>query len=151
VGKTIVNLADKKFPEQAIFNNRFVVEVAETMHVHYRNLRLNLSLTDWAYFARGMSDAFKRWQDRGKPEPKLGTHIELCRKEVATTPLDKDFCKVNLNSNLYRAHEGRIFSDGADLLDETYIHLKIRDMRLELTKEEFKILASAIKEADDAI
>ena len=151
MGKTIVNLADKKFPERAIFNNRFVVEVAESFHVHYRNLRIVLSEKDWRELGKGFHDAWKRWTERGEPKAQVGQHIELCRKEVATVPLDSDYCKVNLNKNLYALHEGRIFSDGADLMDDTYIHLKIRDIRIELTKDEFKQLASAIKEASDVV
>ena len=151
MGRTLLKLSDKKIKEKAIFDKRFVVEVAETMHVHYRNLRINLSLTDFLSMARGMADSLKRWEDRGKPEPKEGTHIELCRKEVATVPLNSDYCKVNLNSNLYAENEGRIYADGAELDDAQYIHLKIRDLRLELTKDEFKVLAEAVKEASDAV
>ena len=47
MGHTILPLADRKLGEKAIFNNRFVVEIAETVHVHYRNLRINMSLRDW--------------------------------------------------------------------------------------------------------
>ena len=150
MGHTILNLADKKFPEQAIFNNRLVVEIAETVHFHYRNLRIALSEKDWREFGKGMADAWKRWNERGCPPTGSG-HIELCRKDVATMPVDKDFCKVNLNKNLYALNEGRIFADGAELDDEQYVHLKIRDIRLELTKAEFKILAEAIKEASDVL
>ena len=151
MGQTLLPLADKKIGEKTIFNNRFVVEIAETVHVHYRNLRINMSLTDWVSMARGMADSLKRWQDRGKPEPKEGTHLELCRKDVATVPLNSDYCKVNLNKNLYAENEGRIYSDGAELDDAQYIHLKIRDLRLELTKDDFKILADAVKEASDVV
>ena len=151
MGKTIVNLADGKLEGKAIFDNRMVVEVCETFHVHYRNLRIALSHKDWEQFGKGMNDAWTRWVQRGKPENKQGTHIELCRKEVASNPVDNEYCKVNLNKNLYEMHDGKIFAEGADLLDDTYIHLKIRDLRLELTKAEFKELARVIKEASDAI
>jgi hypothetical protein len=151
MGHTLLPLANKKLNACAIFNNRFVVEIAETVHVHYRNLRINLSLTDWISMAQGMSDALKRWKDRGSPEPAQGTHIELCRKEVVKYPIDLDICKVNLNKNLYLQHDGKIFAEGAGLEDEQYIHLKIRDLRIELTKEDFKVLAEAVKEASDVI
>jgi hypothetical protein len=88
---------------------------------------------------------------RGKPEAKKGQHIELCRKEVATVPLDSDYCKVNLNKNLYAENEGRIFAEGAELEDELYIHVKVRDIRLEFRKDEFKVFAEVIKEAADAL
>lgn len=151
MGKTLLALADKKISEKAVFDKRFVVEIAETVHVHYRNLRINLSLPDFISMARGMADSLKRWEERGKPEPKEGKHIELCRKEVATVPLNSDYCKVNLNKNLYAENEGRIYAEGAELDDELYVHLKVRDLRLELTKKDFKELASAVKEASDAI
>ncbi len=150
MGHTIVNLADKKFPEHAIFNNRLVVEIAETVHFHYRNLRIALSEKDWREFGKGMADAWKRWNERGCPPTGSG-HIELCRKDIATVPIDRDYCKVNLNRNLYAVNEGRIFAEGAELDDEQYVHLKIRDIRLELTKAEFKILAEAIRDASDVI
>ncbi len=150
MGRTLLPLADRKFPEKAIFNNRLVVEIAETVHVHYRNLRISLSETDWRQFGQGLHDAWKRWNERGCP-PCGDKHIELCRKEVAKNPLDKDFCKVNLNKNLYAENEGRIFAEGAELEDDTYVHLKVRDLRLELTRDEFKLLAEAVKEASDAI
>lgn len=150
MGHTILPLADKKLSEKAIFNNRFVVEIAETVHVHYRNLRINLSMKDWVEMAEGMRDALKRWTERGKPN--VGDkHIELCRKEVATAPIDSDYCKVNLNKNLYLQHEGKIFAEGAEFEEPTYVHLKLRDLRIELSKEDFKVLAEAVKEASDAV
>lgn len=151
MGHTILPLSDKKLPEHAIFNNRLVIEIAETIHFHYRNLRIVLSEKDWREFGKGMSDAWKRWLDRGSPPPAQGQHIELCRKEIAKEPVDKDICKINLNKNLYAINEGRIFSDGAELEDERYIHMKIRDIRIELTKAEFRILAEAVKEASDVL
>lgn len=150
MGQTIVNLGEGKLESNCIFNNRLVVEVCESFHVHYRNLRIVLSQKDWENFGKGMSDAWDRWNKRGKPDCGQG-HMELCRKEVALNPLDNEACKINLNKNLYTLHDGKIFAEGADLIDDTYIHLKIRDLRIELTKSEFKELARVIKEADDAI
>jgi hypothetical protein len=151
VGKTVVELASRKLEGQPVFPHRMVVEVAETFHFHYRNLRIALSQKDWEQFGKGMNDAWVRWVQRGKPEAKQGQHIELCRKEVATVPINNDYCKINLNKNLYAENEGKIYAEGAELDDELYVHLKVRDVRLELTKKEFKELASAIKEASDAI
>lgn len=150
MGKTLIGLSSKKLEGKPVFDRRMVVEVAETFHFHYRNLRIVLSQKDWEEFGKGLSDAWTRWVQRGKPLCS-SKHIELCRKEVASKPIDNDLCRVNLNKNLYAEHEGQIFADGAELEDDTYIHLKIRDLRIELTKAEFKILAEAVKEANDAI
>lgn len=147
MGHTIENLSVQELNNQTIFNNRMVVEVAEKMHIHYRNLRIMLSVQDWIEFCKGCADSLDRWQKRGCPEPKNGVHIELCRKKVATDA-HNDGIKVNLNDNLYLPNEGKIFAEGADFKDKTYVHLKYRDLRLEMPILEFKQFAQAIKEAD---
>jgi hypothetical protein len=48
---------------------------------------------------------------------------------------------------LYLENEGKIFAEGAELEEPRYIHLKIRDVRLELTLAEFKELSEAVIEA----
>lgn len=146
MGQTIRNLAKRESLKQAIFNNRMVVEACEDFHFHYRNLRLAISYADWASFAKGFSDAYLRWEKQGKP---FGNHTELCRKTVATNVLDQGI-KINLNKNLYKKVKG-VFSLGADFNDEEYIHVKIRDMRLEMSKEEFTELADCFAEAKEAL
>jgi len=146
MGQTLRQLAKKDIPSKSIFNNRFVVEICEKIHVHYRALRLNLSVGDFFEMARGMSKALDRWDMLGNPEPKKGLHIELCRRKVGQDA-HNDGIQVNYNRNLYNVHEGQIFAEGADLKDETYIHLKLRDMRIELTEDAFKELASVIEKA----
>lgn len=151
MGQTLLNLSKNKVEPKTIFNNRFVVEICEQVHVHYRNLRILMSLTDWVEFAKGNADALKRWESRGCPVPAEGTHIELCRKEVAKSSPANDEITINLNRNLYKVNEGRIFSEGADLEGKDYIHLKIRDLRIEMTKEEFLALSDACIEAKEKL
>lgn len=151
MGQTLLTLSNKDLKDKAVFNNRFVVEVCEAIHVHYRNMRLILSLNDWISLASGMRDSLSRWESRKNPEPSKDNHIELCRKEVATNPIGSDSITINLNKNLYPHHEGRIFSEGAGIEDNKYIHLKIRDIRLELSIDDFKILTDAVKEAEEKL
>lgn len=148
MGKTLVGLSERKLEEKPIFDKRFVIEVAELFHVHYRNLRIVLSQADWEAFGRGCADAWQRWVQRGKPECAHGTHIELCRKDVASSPVSDELCAVNLNKNLYALHEGKIFAEGAGLEDQTYIHLKMRDLRIEMTEKEFLIFADVVRKAE---
>lgn len=147
MGQTIQKLSERKLSKPAVFDTRFVVESCESFHFHYRNLRINLSFQDWMSLGRGFSDAFLRWIRKGSP---TGGHAELCRKIVATQAHDEGI-KINLNKNLYAPNGGKIFSEGADLHGETYIHLKYRDLRLEMTMDEFMILAEAVKEAESKL
>jgi hypothetical protein len=95
--------------------------------------------------AEGFAQSLERWKKRGCP----GTgsrHIELCRKNVAVADFS-DSIEVNLNDNLYLKNEGGIYAEGAEFKDEKYIHVKIRDIRLEMSVEEFKQLAEVLNEA----
>jgi len=143
-------LSKRDISNKSIFNNRFVVEVCEKVHLHYRNLRLNLDLHDFLELCKGCTAALDRWGRLGGPVPKKGQHIELCRKRVATEA-HNDGIQVNLNKNLYKPNKGKIFAEGAEFTDERYIHLKIRDMRLEFSEDEFKELADVIQEAKDRL
>lgn len=152
MGQTIAVLSEKAIEGKPIFDKRFVIEVCEAVHIHYRNLRIILSSADWKNLGKGIADAWKRYEARGCPATEVGTHIELCRKEVASDPIGDDSVKVNLNKNLYELNEGKIFAEGAELLDQSrYIHLKIRDLRVELTLSEFLSVADAIGEAKEKI
>lgn len=146
MGRTLKALASKELNNTpSVFNNRMVVEVCENIHVHYRNLRINLSLKDWSNLSTGLVDAFHRWKKIGKPNPGK-THIELCRKEVAKEPIG-DNIQINLNENLYERNKNTIFSEGSVIEDPVYIHLKIRDLRIELSIKEFELLSEAVAEA----
>ena len=149
MGKVIETLIQDSIPEKAIFNNRFVIEVCERFHIHYRNLRIALSTVDFKELTKGCAQALERWHTLGCPEnPK--EHIELCRKQIARDTLN-DGIRVNLNENLYNKYDGRIFSEGSEFKDERYIHLKIRDMRIEMSIPEFKEFADAIAKASERL
>lgn len=149
MGVTIQKLSEREVEQKCIFNNRFVVEICEKVHTHYRNLRIVQSLDDFINMAEGFSQSLERWKKRGCP----GTgsrHIELCRKNVAIAD-ESNKIQINLNHNLYNQHEGEIFSKGAEFKEEQYIHLKIRDYRVELSIDDFKKLTEAVKEASDKL
>ena len=146
MGVSLIKLVNKEIPNKSIFNNRLVVEVSEKIHFHYRNLRILLSLPDFLELAKGLIVAMERWQKLGQPEPQKGQHLELCRRKVATEPYNEQI-QVNLNQNLYNANKNKIYAAGADFEEEKYIHLKIRDLRVELSLKEFEDFADAIAEA----
>ena len=148
MGHTVEKLAERNIGKKSIFSNRFVVEICEKLHVHYRNFRFVMSLDDFINMAEGFSQSLERWKKRGCP----GTgarHIELCRKKVAIAD-ESDTIQVNLNENLYKKNEGGIFAEGSDFLEEEkYIHVKIRDVRLELSISEFLLVAETFQEAKE--
>jgi len=44
MGKVILPLSEGELSEKTIFDRRFVIECCETFHLHWRNLRLELSV-----------------------------------------------------------------------------------------------------------
>lgn len=149
MGKTLECLSKKKLLGKPIFPNRMVIELCESAHFHYRNFRIVSALDDFINMAEGFTQSLDRWKKRGCP----GTgsrHIELCRKQIAVADLS-DTVEVNLNENLYAKNEGGIFAEGAEIKDERYIHVKIRDIRLEMSIEEFKIIAETLNEANQRL
>lgn len=145
MGQTIEPLSVKKLSGKPIFDKRFVVEICEKVHTHYRNIRIVQTLDDFINMAEGFSSSLERWKKRGCP----GTgsrHIELCRKQVAVADFS-DTIEINLNKNLYKENEGGIFAEGANFKEPEYIHLKLRDVRIELSIEDFKVLTEAMVEA----
>lgn len=150
MGQTIEKLSSHKLDKNSIFDKRFVIEICEKVHVHYRNLRIVQSLDDFINMAEGFSSALERWKKRGCP----GTgsrHIELCRKQVAVTDFS-DTVEINLNENLYKKNIGGIFAEGSEFSEEeSYIHVKIRDVRIEMGLGEFKEIANAFKEAQEKL
>lgn len=147
MGQTLIQLAKSQLRSDLIFKNRFVVEICEKVHTHYKNIRFVNSMHDWVNVAKGYVDALDRWKKRGCPGPNKANHIELCRKKIINESENRDLL-VNLNSNLYKHHEGQIFSEGARLSDDKYIHLKIGDIRIELTLDQFEDLTDVIVEAN---
>jgi len=147
MGQTLTELSSKSGLGKPIFPHRFVVEICEKVHTHYRNLRLVNNMYDWVNMAEGFRDALDRWKKRGCPGTREGTHIELCRKKILSES-DTDSILINLNKNLYEVNKGSIFAEGVELEGDRYIHLKIGDLRVELTIHQFKLLADAITEAD---
>lgn len=150
MGRTIEKLSERNIGKKCIFSERFVIELCEKAHIHYRNIRIVQSLDDFINTAEAFVSALERWKKRGCPGTGVNQHIELCRKKVAIND-SSDTVQINLNENLYEKNEGGIFSEGADFHDEKYIHIKIRDIRVECSLSEFNEIAEAFKEAQEKL
>lgn len=151
MGRTITPLAERNIGKKCIFDSRFVIELCEKAHIHYRNIRIVQSLDDFISTAEAFVSALERWKKRGCPGTGVNQHIELCRKKVAISD-ESDTIQVNLNENLYKKNEGGIFAEGAEFSEEeSYIHVKIRDIRFECSIAEFNKISDAFAEAKEKL
>lgn len=151
MGRTIECLSRKVIGKKSIFDSRFVLELCEKAHIHYRNIRIVQSLDDFISTAEAFVSALDRWKKRGCPGTGVNQHIELCRKKVAIND-ESDTIQVNLNENLYKKNEGGIFSEGSEFLEEEkYIHVKVRDTRWEMSVSEFLLVTECFEEAKERL
>lgn len=105
---------------------------------------------DFVKIAEGFKDGLDRWKKRGCPGTSKEHHIELCRKKIESES-ENDNVVINLNENLYIKNKDAIFSEGADFEDPEYVHLKIGDIRVELSIQDFEVLGDAIIEAKEKL
>lgn len=150
MGRTIDKLSERSIGKKSIFDSRFCIELCEKAHIHYRNIRIVQSLDDFINTAEAFVSALDRWKKRGCPGTAVGQHIELCRRKIAIND-ESDKIQVNLNENLYKKNEGGIFAEGAEFSDDRYIHIKLRDVRIECSLAEFQEICETFKEAQEKL
>ncbi len=147
MGKIIRELAAGEMPEQTVFDRRMVVECCETFHVHWRNLRLELSHPNWVDFLDTVTRAGEAWRAAGAPA--ADPHLELARHWIEH-PVGGGEIDVELCDNLY-AKAPPPFGDGALLDDPDFVHFHIHDLRVEMSVPEFVRFAGVISRAQRSL
>ena len=68
MGFTRKVLGEKELDHKPVFyTDSFRIDLCESLHIHYRNFRLELSLEEWKEFAKGIIFGYLRWLRRSKP------------------------------------------------------------------------------------
>jgi GT2 family glycosyltransferase/ADP-heptose:LPS heptosyltransferase/tetratricopeptide (TPR) repeat protein len=143
MGKIIRLLAASKLSQKTIFNSRFVVECCENFHLHWRNLRLELTPPNFSAVAQTVETGNRVWQAQGSPPSH--PHLELSRTVIQEPICQPTDLKIELCENLYKNHET---SKDSHFLDEDlFVHLHYRDLRVEMSNEEFHRFARTVTEA----
>jgi len=142
MGKILTTLARSNVPRRSIFGERFVVECCETFHVHFKNLRLDLSPDDWRRLLAGIEEAGRTWREAGEPEQH--PHLELGRAKLPEANTS-DELSIELCENLYRSWPTGW--DSSFHHDDSFVHLHWRDLRVEMSNAEFLHVAEQVGEA----
>jgi hypothetical protein len=120
------------------FSDMYSIEVCEDFHIHWRNLRLQFSLNEWAEFRAALDHAWHCWQNMGGPLPHPDRSLPC-------------YLKVNPGKTLHLnpVHDisGKNFRIEDDDLNGPAIHVHYRSNRLELSHEEFLEMADGFTEA----
>jgi len=143
MGQNKQHLQQIDLQSQTIFPERAVIECDETIHVHWRNLRLEMSDEDFLAFADMMTRAMVAYKMQGL-HTKEGQHLELARAKVVN-PVQSARLAVDEQVNLYKLLN---YPDAEFYEDDEFIVIRLRDLRIEMSKDEFQRIAGAITNAN---
>jgi len=141
MGFTRKVLASKKLDDKSVFySDKFAIELAESLHIHIRNFRIEFSLEEWTLFVKAVIQSWYKYWQFGKPwylHPKdnlklFQTKIDPVAGNGKDTALKNDI-KIELQE----------FADS--------IHFHFRNVRYEFTIDEFLEFSSKIGKARESI
>ena len=136
MGKVIAPLADGKVPEHTIFDKRFVLECCERFHIHWRNMRLELTADNWIEFVRTFEEAIATWRSNGSPREHF--HLELAKHLMDTKEIvHPTSVEVELCENLYKSMRETHGADAEFWHEDAFVHFHYRDLRFEMSIADF--------------
>src|SRR4051794_1563634 len=149
MGKVIRRLAAGTVPEQTIFDKRFVAECCETFHLHWRNLRLELTPGNWSDMLAAFNEADRKWREAGSPPEH--SHLELTRFLRSEPAINGTSVGAELCENLYKTAPPEFSRDAEYYEDDEFVHFHYRDLRVEMSVEDFLGFSGVMTEARERL
>lgn len=142
MGYTRKILSEKKLHDKSVFyTDNLRIDIAESVHLHFRNFRLELSMEEWKTLVKGFLLGWIRWFWRGRPHyQQTSNHFTLYQDTVDPVAGAGHKSVIRGSSLLVELSQ---FSD--------YIHIHHRNTRHELTVDEFLEYANEITKARDEL
>lgn len=144
-------------PSNGQFFLPFAIELKEDWHIHWGDIRIEMTSEDFEGFAIAMANAYKEWIKDGKPS----TLDEM--KRYATWPGEEGldhFKKEDRNNPLTpanktrfhfksfpRTESGRLYTDHIcqiELQKAGWFHIHYKNFRIELSRDQLKNLGEAM-------
>ena len=147
MGKTLALLADSSVGANQICDTRCVVECCETFHIHWKNLRLELSRDAFSSLSEVFAQIDSRHNGQGLPQNHEDAYVDLGRFEIPHAAIPLTDLKVELCANTFRTQ----YQSETTFDDSEYIHIHYRDLRIELTVREFRMFAANVAQAATAL
>jgi hypothetical protein len=127
MGFTRLLLSRKGLSPCVFYTRSARIDLAETFHIHWRNLRLELDASGFRLLVRGLLVSYLKWTFRGRPRSRPPDRfMELIK---ARLPSLKGELRIELQQQT------------------DYVHFHYRDLRIELTYAEFLQMAGAFRMA----
>ena len=136
MGKVILPLSEGELSEKTIFDRRFVIECCETFHLHWRNLRLELSADNWIQLVEAFETGIAKWRAHGSPLSH--PHLELARFLMDTSEvIHPTTANAELCENLYKTLRETHGADAEFWVEDAFVHFHYRDLRVEMPIADF--------------
>lgn len=146
MGQNKQNLSENFLNPLSIFPNRAVVECDETIHLHWRNLRLEMSDEDFLAFCDMVLKSYSSYL-MNKHKTNEGQHIELSKCAIKN-PIQPTRLKIDEQVNLYKILQ---YPDAEFYKEDTFIVIRLRDLRIEMGIEEFNTFYQTMSKAHDKL
>jgi hypothetical protein len=136
MGKVILPLSEGELSEKTIFDRRFVIECCENFHLHWRNLRLELSADNWIQLVEAFEAGIAKWRAHGSP--RSHPHLELAKFLMDTNEvIHPTTANAELCENLYKTLRETHGADAEFWVEEAFVHFHYRDLRVEMPIADF--------------
>ncbi len=146
MGKVILPLSEGELSEKTIFDRRFVIECCETFHLHWRNLRLELSADNWLQLVDAFETGIAKWRAHGSP--RSHPHLELARFLMDTSEIvHPTTANAELCENLYKTLRETHGADAEFWVEDAFVHFHYRDLRVEMPIADFLAFSKTMSEA----
>lgn len=136
VGNTRKVLAKDMLEPRYLTANMLWVDLCENVHIHYRNLRIDMSCEEFANFMCAMKNLYKAAEYQMEQDKFEEGDPNYLRQIKYINPL-------NTSSDYY---PNRLVIEAQR--DDTY-HIHYRDLRLHLTEDEFDDMANSFQRAKE--
>ncbi|HZQ82086.1 MAG TPA: hypothetical protein VFB25_08930 [Gaiellaceae bacterium] len=150
MGKVIAPLAEGTVPEHTVFDRRFVVECCERFHIHWRNLRLELTADNWNEFVQTFEEAIATWRAHGSPREhphlELGKYLMDLNEVVHPTTVGVELCE-----NLYKQMRATHGQDAEFWEEDAFVHFHYRDLRFEMSIADFLAFSKTMSDARERL
>ena len=145
-------LARKKLPPRELHNSRLFVDLAENVHIHFREWRTVYSVPEFFEFANTVTHSardlkrYLRWHPQYREQEVFDTITVAMGPAQQTRPLTRS---PNPGQSTYFDDRLQIELQAENVIDEIQIHY--RDYRLAMNRETFRAFAHGMKEAIDTL
>jgi len=153
-------------PEKDQFNLPFAIELKEDWHMHWADIRIEMTSEDFEGFAKGVIKAYENWTKDGKPETlpemkRYGEHpdeegLDHFKTDVRNEPKTKTG-KTRFHFKKFpRTEGGKLyfepvfqieFQKARDDARNGWYHLHYKNFRIEIGRKQLEEMSKAMKDS----